>query len=65
MRKARPDQLAGLIGHAEFLKTGGRASVDPLAGLRLAKAPAYAPINTRIELPPQPAYRPVRRKPKG
>jgi len=65
MRKARPDQLAGLIGHAEFLKTGGRAPVDPLAGLRLAKAPAYAPINTRIELPPQPAYRPVRRKPKG
>jgi len=65
MRKARPDQLAGLISHADFLKTGGKAPVDRLAGLRLAKAPAFGPTSTRIELPPQPASRPVRRKPKG
>jgi Tryptophan halogenase len=64
VRNARPDKLAGLISQAEFLRTGGEAPVDPLAGLRLAKAPAFGPAGTRIELPTQPAYPPVRRKPK-
>ena len=64
-RKARPDQLAGLISHAEFLKTGGKAPVGPLAGLQLTGAPAFGPTSTRIELPARPTYPPVRRKPKG
>ena len=63
-RKARPGQLAGLISHAEFLKTGGQVPIDPLAGLRPAQAPVFGPTNTRIELTLQPAAPPVRRKPK-
>ncbi len=63
-RHARPGQLAGLISHAEFLKTGGKAPVDPLANLRLGPAPAYGPTNTSIKLPTQPARSPVGRKPK-
>ena len=35
------------------------------ANLRLAKAPAFGPTSTRIELPPQPTFPPVRRKPKS
>ncbi len=63
-RNARPGQLAGLISQAEFLKTGGKAPVDPLAGL-FPPAPAFGPTSTRIKLPTQPAFPPVRRKPKG
>ncbi|MGK2923233.1 MAG: hypothetical protein ACSLE4_10685, partial [Methyloceanibacter sp.] len=60
-RKARPGQLAGLISHAEFLKTGGKAA-GPLASP--AMAPAFAPGGTKIKLPIQAASRPARRKPK-
>ena len=60
-RKARPGQLAGLISHAEFLKTGGKAA-GPLASS--AMAPAFAPGGTKIKLPIQAASRPARRKPK-
>jgi len=64
VRNARPGQLAGLISHAEFLKTRGEAPVDPFASLRQAKAPAFGPANTSIRLPIQPAYPAIRRKPK-
>jgi hypothetical protein len=64
VRNARPRQLEGLISQAEFLRTGGEATVDPLAGLRLAKAAAFGPAGTRIELPIPPAYPPARRRPK-
>lgn len=60
-RKARPGQLAGLISHAEFLRTGGKAA-GPLASP--AMAPAFAPGSTKIKLPIQAASRPARRKPK-
>jgi tryptophan halogenase len=65
VRNARPGQLAGLISHAEFLKTGGKTPVDPLAGLRPAQAPVFGPANTSIKLAIQPTFPPVRRKPKG
>ena len=65
MRKARPGQVAGLISHASFLKTGGKAPADPLAGLRLANAPAFGSTSMKITLPAQPAYPSVPRKPKG
>ena len=64
VRNARPGQLAGLVSHAEFLKTGGEAPIDPLAGLRPAMAQTFVPTNTRIELPAQQAFPSVRRKPK-
>jgi hypothetical protein len=60
-RKARPGQLAGLISHAEFLKTGGKAPAGPLMNPYPAAAPAFG---TKIKLPVQPASSPVRRKPK-
>ena len=63
-RRARPGQLAGLISHAEFLKTRGKAPVDPLASLRLGAAPTFGPTNTSIKLPTQPAYPSARGKPK-
>jgi flavin-dependent dehydrogenase len=63
-RNARPAQLAGLISHAEFLKIGGEVPVDPLAGLRPAKAPAFGLASTKIKLPTQPAFPPIGRKPK-
>jgi len=65
VRNARPAQLAGLISHAEFLNTGGKAPVGSLASSHPAAAPAFGPTNTRIKFPTQPAYPPVRRKPKG
>lgn len=63
-RDARPGQLAGLISHAAFVKTGGKATVDPLAGLRPAHAPVFGPMSTSIKLPLQPTSTPARRKPK-
>jgi len=63
-RKARPGQLAGLIGHAEFLKTGGKAPAGPLAMPRPGEMPAFATGGTKIRLPAQPKFLPVRRKPK-
>ena len=65
VRRARPNQLAGLISHAEFLKTGGRAPAGPLANPRPTGAPAFGLGSTRINLPTQPAYPPVGRKPKA
>jgi len=64
-RNARPAQLAGLISHAEFLKIGGETPVEPLAGLRPAKTPAFGPASMRVKLPTQPTFSPGRRKPKG
>ena len=64
-RNARPAQLAGLISHAAFLKTGGKAPAPPLAGLRPAQAPGFSPMSMSIKLPLQPASAPSRRKPKG
>src|SRR5680860_812336 len=55
-RKARPDQIAGLISHAEFLKTGGRAPAGPFANPRPANVAAFAPTGTRIALPAPVSY---------
>ncbi|MGH6736631.1 MAG: tryptophan halogenase family protein [Methyloceanibacter sp.] len=63
-RRARPGQLTGLISHAEFLKTGGAAPVDPLVSLRPAEAPAFRPTSTSIKLPSQALFPSVRPKPK-
>lgn len=52
-RNARPGQLAGLISQAEFLKTGGKAPVDPLAGL--FPAPAFGPTDQYEDQAPNPA----------
>jgi tryptophan halogenase len=60
-RKERPGQLAGLVSHAEFLKTGGKAPIGPWVNPQPAAAPAFGPTGTRIKLPAQPAYP---RKPK-
>jgi hypothetical protein len=62
-RKARPNQLAGLISHAEFLRTGGKAPVGPFTSPHYADATTFASA-TRIKLAPQPAFSPGRRKPK-
>jgi len=59
--KDRPAQLAGLISHAAFLKTGGKAPAG-VAAPRPGEVPAFAPA-TRIKLPLQP-NRHARRKPK-
>jgi flavin-dependent dehydrogenase len=51
--KARPGQLEGLISHAVFLKTRGKA---PSAPLMPGQQPApFAPGATKIRLPTQPA----------
>jgi flavin-dependent dehydrogenase len=62
-RKERPDQIAGLIGHAEFLKTGGKAAGPVTSPPPLM--PAFGPGGTRIKLPVQAPNRAARRKPKG
>jgi len=64
VRKERPDQLAGLISHAQFLKTGGKPPADVFAGLRPLGMGAFSTTSTRIELPVQPKQAQVRRKPK-
>ena len=64
MRNARPGQLADLISHAEFLKTGGKAPAGPFANPRPANVAAFAPTGTRIALPAQPKHPQARRKPK-
>lgn len=56
VRDARPDQLRGLIGQAEFLKNGGKAPTGPFAAPQLPGLPSFNPSNTRIELPPQPQF---------
>lgn len=63
-RKERPNQLAGLISHAEFLKTGGKAPAGPLAQPQPVNAPAFASSSMKIKLPPQAKFSPARRKPK-
>ena len=65
VRNARPAQVAGLVGQAEFLRRIGETSVGPLANPRPAKAPALGPVSTKIMLPMHASYRPIRRKPKG
>jgi len=64
-RKARPAQLTGLISHAEFLKTGGKAPAGRLGDPRTAGLPSAPAPATRIKLPLQPAYPRARVKPKG
>lgn len=65
VRKARAAQLAGLVSHAAFLKSGGEIPADPLAGLRPVMTPPPWPGSTRIELSAQPAFPGAPRKPKG
>lgn len=55
MRDARRDQLAGLIGQAEFLKTGGKAPAGAIAAQR-AGLPGFAPSSTKINLPMHPRF---------
>jgi len=55
VRAVRRDQLQGLIGQAEFLKTGGRAT-GPLAFPRGADLPAFAAGNTKVKLPVHPGF---------
>jgi tryptophan halogenase len=62
-RKERPDQLAGLVSHAEYLRTGGKPPAGLFTGPHVAETAAFAP-SMRIKLPPQPAFRPGRRRPK-
>jgi hypothetical protein len=62
VRDARSDQLNGLIGQAEFLKTGGKAPAGPFAAPRLGDLPAFAPSNTKIKLPTQPQFPRGKRK---
>lgn len=61
-RAARSGQLAGLIGHAAFLRGGGNAPAGPLARTRAGAA--LGPGSTRIALPTQPGSSPVWRTPK-
>lgn len=62
VRKERPEQLEGLIGHAEFLRTGGKAPAGSLTGPGPAIMPAFGPAGTKIKLPIQPSQPPARRK---
>ena len=64
VRDARPDQLKGLIGQAEFLKSGGKAPAGPFAVPRPADLPAFGPSNTKIKLPAHPQFLPGLPKPK-
>jgi len=56
VRDSRPDQLKGLIGQAEFLRTGGNAPAGPFAVSRPADLPAFGPSNTKIKLPTHPQF---------
>jgi flavin-dependent dehydrogenase len=50
----RPHQLNGLVGQAEFLKSGGRAPGGPFAAPHFADLPAFGSANTKIKLPTGP-----------
>jgi Tryptophan halogenase len=52
----RPHQLNGLIGQAEFLKTGGKAPGGPFAAPHFADLPAFGPGNTKIKLQARPQF---------
>ena len=57
-RKERPDQLAGLISHAEFLKTGGKAPAGAWMGQPASAGPGFRPAGTKdqaaiSDAPPQ------------
>lgn len=60
-RKARPGQVAGLISHAEFLKTGGKPPAGMFTGPHSAEMAAFAPT-TKIKLPAQPGRPRMSRK---
>ncbi|MFD0987946.1 tryptophan halogenase family protein [Methyloligella solikamskensis] len=49
-RKARPNQLEGLVSQAEFLKTGGKAPGGPLAQPSMPDFSSFAPGSTKIKL---------------
>lgn len=55
VRAVRRDQLQGLIGQAEFLKTGGKAP-GPLAFPRAGDLPTFAAGNTKVKLPLHPGF---------
>ncbi len=60
---ARPNQLKGLIGQAEFLKNGGKAVGGLLGGGRGVDLPSLGPTSTQIRLPAQPQSRgPAKRR---
>lgn len=54
-RKARPGQLEGLISHAAFLKTGGKAPAGSVMAPHAGMAPAPELAGTKIKLKSQPA----------
>jgi flavin-dependent dehydrogenase len=54
VRADRPDQLNGLIGQAEFLKTGGKAPAGPFLAPRPPEFAAFGASNTKIKLPTGP-----------
>jgi Tryptophan halogenase len=56
VRDDRPDHLKGLIGQAEFLKTGGKAPGGPFAAPRAVDLPGFGPSNTKIKLPVHPQF---------
>ncbi len=57
VRDARSDQLKGMVGQAEFLKTGGKAPGGPFAVPRVADLPGFGPSSTKIKLPTHPQFR--------
>jgi len=58
----RPHQLNGLIGQAEFLKTGGKAPAGPFAVPRVADLPGFGMSTTKIKLPTGPQFPRGKRK---
>ncbi len=56
VRDDRPDHLKGLIGQAEFLKTGGKAPAGPFVAPRPVDLPGFGPSNTKIKLPIHPQF---------
>lgn len=63
-RKARPGQLEGLVGHAAFLKSGGKAPAGSMMAPHTGMAPAPALAGTKIKLKSQPARPRLSRKKK-
>ncbi|MFA5955974.1 tryptophan halogenase family protein [Hyphomicrobium sp.] len=56
VRESRPEQLKGLIGHAEFLRTGGKAPTGPFAVPHPANLTDFGPGNMKIKLPAYPQF---------
>ncbi len=56
LRDDRTHQLQGLIGQAEFLKSGGKAPGGPFAAPHVIGLPAFAASSTKIKLPTGPQF---------